>query len=126
MKTHIVVALSLFVGIGLGAAGVQTLHAQSKPPVYLIENNQITNPSGYVKEFLSLARPTVQAHGGRVIAAGKGIAVEGAPPNNRVVIIRWDTLEQLTAWHHSAEYQNARKVGNKYATFNSFAVTAAP
>ena len=75
-----------------------------------------------MKQFLPLSVPTVKAHGGRVMAAGKGIAVEGSPPNNRVVIIRWESLDQLMAWHNSSDYQSARKIGDKYAEFNSMAV----
>jgi hypothetical protein len=36
VKTKYVVAISALVGMGIGGAAVQTLHAQAKPPVYMI------------------------------------------------------------------------------------------
>jgi len=36
MKTQYTVALSMLAGIGLGAVAVQGLHAQAKPPAYLV------------------------------------------------------------------------------------------
>ncbi len=36
MKARWTVALSMLVGIAVGAAAIQTLHAQAKPPVYMI------------------------------------------------------------------------------------------
>jgi uncharacterized protein (DUF1330 family) len=122
MKTAFALALATVAGIAIGGVAVEGLRAQAKPPVYLIENNAVKDADGYMKQFLPLSVPTVKEHGGRVMAAGKGIAVEGPPPNNRVVIIRWDSLDQLMAWHNSADYQSARKIGDKYATFNSMAV----
>lgn len=122
MKTYYTVALSVLAGIGIGAVGVQGLHAQAKPPVYMIANNEVTNQDSYAKEYLPLAQPTLKEHGGRYIAAGKGTAIDGQPPKGRVVILRWDSMEQLMAWRHSPEYEKARKIGEKYATFNVIAV----
>lgn len=122
MKTSFAVALALLAGIGIGAIGIQALHAQSKPPVYMIADNTVTDPDGYAKEYLPIAQPTIKAHGGRYVAAGKGTAIDGEPPKGRVVILRWDSLEQLQAWRHSPEYTKARAVGEKYAKFRVFAV----
>ena len=44
MRTRYAVALSILVGGAIGGAAVQTLHAQIKPPVYLIAQNEVTNP----------------------------------------------------------------------------------
>jgi uncharacterized protein (DUF1330 family) len=47
--------------------------------------------------------------------------LEGTPPK-RIVIQAWDSLDQIKAWFNSAAYQEARKIGNKYATFRRFAI----
>ena len=48
MKTQYTVALSMLAGIGLGAVAVQGLHAQAKPPAYLvIEINKVNDPEGF-------------------------------------------------------------------------------
>jgi len=112
----------LLAGIVIGAVGVQSLRAQAKPPVYVIANNEITNQDGYMKEYLPLAQVSIKEHGGRYIAAGKGTAIDGDPPKGRVVILRWDSMEQLMAWRHSPDYEKAREIGEKYAKYNLIAV----
>jgi uncharacterized protein (DUF1330 family) len=55
-------------------------------------------------------------------AGAKSItALEGTPPK-RVTIQEWNTLEALKAWYNSADYQEALKIGRKYATFRRYAV----
>ena len=53
-------------------------------------------------------------------------ALEGAPPKTRVTIQVWDSLEKMKAAYESAEYKEARKIGDKYATFRAFAVEGLP
>jgi hypothetical protein len=36
MRTRFAVALAMLAGAGVGAAVTQTLHAQAKPPVYVV------------------------------------------------------------------------------------------
>ena len=128
MKTHYAIALAVVSAIG-GAAAVEGLHAQGKPIVYAITEIDVTNPEGFGKEFAPLSQASNKAAGGRVLAVG-GVGgagatpvttLEGAPPK-RVVIQAWDSLDQLKSWFNSAAYQEARKVGNKYATFRRFAI----
>jgi hypothetical protein len=57
--------------MGIGAATVQAIHAQAKPSVYFIFENELTNPEAYAKEYLPEAVATIKAHGGRVRAAGR-------------------------------------------------------
>jgi uncharacterized protein (DUF1330 family) len=122
MKPHCTIALAMLAGFGLGVVAVQSLHAQAKPPIYMIADNDVTNPEGYAKEYLPLAQPTIKAHGGRYVAAGKGTAIDGEPPKGRVVVLVWDSMEQLLGWRNSPEYVAARKIGEKYAKFRTFAV----
>ncbi|MFI5399611.1 MAG: DUF1330 domain-containing protein [SAR324 cluster bacterium] len=122
MRTSYAAALALLAGIGIGAAGIEGLHAQAKPPIYMVADNAVTNPEAYAKEYLPLAQPTIKAHGGRYVAAGKGTSIDGEPPKGRVVILQWDSLEQLKGWRYSPEYMKARTVGEKYAQFRVFAV----
>jgi len=103
MKTSYAMALALLAGIAIGAAGIEGLHAQAKPPVYLIADNTVTSPEAYAKEYLPLAQAAIKAHGGRYIAAGKGTAIDGEPPKGRVVILKWDSLEQLKGWRYSPD-----------------------
>ena len=122
MKARWSVALSMLVGIALGAAAMQTLHAQAKPPVYMIAINEVSNQEGYTKEYVPPAQKSVKDHGGVYVAAGPGTQVTGKLPNGPVVILRWDSIEALRSWHSSPAFQAALKLGEKYAKFNIIAV----
>jgi uncharacterized protein (DUF1330 family) len=122
MKARWTVALSMLVGLILGAAAMETLHAQAKPPVYMIAINEVRNQEGYTKEYVPPAQKSVKDHGGVYVAAGPGTQVTGNLPNGPVVILRWDSIEALQSWHNSPDFQAALKVGERYAQFNIIAV----
>jgi uncharacterized protein (DUF1330 family) len=122
MKNLGAVVLAVLFGIGLGAVGVADLHAQAKPPVFMIAINEVTNPDGYKSEYLPPAQASIKAHGGKYVAAGVGTVIDGELPKGRTVILRWDSMEELLAWRHSPEYEAARKIGEKYARYNVIAV----
>lgn len=130
MKINYTVALSMLAGIAIGAFAIERLHAQTKPPIYLVTEIDVTNPEAYGKEFAPKAQASIRAAGGRQIAIGgaggagaKGVtAIGGAAAPKRVSIQQWDSMEALMAWYNSADYQAALKIGEKYATFRRYAV----
>jgi uncharacterized protein (DUF1330 family) len=122
MRTRLAVVGSMLVGAAVGAAGSQALHAQAKPPVYMIAINEVRDPDGYAKEYVLPAQKSVKDHGGEYIAAGPGTQVTGDLPHGPVVILRWESMEALQSWRNSPEFQAALKIGEKYAKFNIVAV----
>jgi uncharacterized protein (DUF1330 family) len=122
MKGFSLATVSILVGVGIGAGTIHALHAQAKPPIYMIANNQVTDPEGYARDYLPGAQAAIKAHGGRYVAAGKGTAIDGEPPKGRVVILVWESMDQLLKWRHSPEYEAVRKIGEKYAKYNVIAV----
>lgn len=122
MKVQWIVALSVLAGIALGAAAIQTLHAQAKPPVYMIAINEVSNQEGYTKEYVPPAQKSVKDHGGVYVAAGPGTQVTGNLPNGPVVILRWESMEALQSWFNSPDFQAALRTGEKYAKYNIMAV----
>ena len=80
MKTRYAVALSMLAGMAIGAVAVQSLHAQAKPPVYMIALNEVTNADRYAKEYVPPAQASVKAHGGVYVVAGPGTMIEGDLP----------------------------------------------
>lgn len=122
MKTGLTSALSMLVGAVLGGVAIQALHAQAKSPVYMIAINELGDPEGYAKEYVSPAQKTVKDHGGEYLAAGPGTQVAGNLPHGPVVILRWDSMAALEGWRNSPEFQAALKIGEKYAKFNIVAV----
>src|SRR5262249_38080517 len=129
MKTRYTVVLSMLAGAALGATAIQAIHAQAKPPVYLVTEIDVTNPEAYGKEFAPKAQATIKASGGRLIALGgaggagaKPITTLAGTPPKRLAVQQWESLDQLKAWYNSADYQAALKIGEKYATFRRFAI----
>ncbi len=114
-----------------GALGSRALHGETKPPAYLIGQIDVTNPDGYAKEYLPKAREIIKAHGGKLVAAAGAAAtgsqvvgVDGNPPK-RVVIYMYPSMEALLAWRNDPAYVKVRAIGEKYATYHTFAVEGA-
>jgi uncharacterized protein (DUF1330 family) len=132
MRIHWKLPLAMLTSAVLGGLAVHGLHAQAKPPVYFIGEIDVTNPDGYAKEYLPKARDLIKAHGGRLVAAagaaGTGpqvVAIDGEAPK-RVVIYMYDSIDAVHAWRNDPEYEQLRKVGEKYATYRTFAVQGVP
>jgi uncharacterized protein (DUF1330 family) len=124
MKSIFAVTAALVLGIWIGSFGEQA-HAQASHPVFMIEDNTVTVPDRFASEFAPLARDSVKAYGGRYLAGGSGTSIDGEPPKGRVVLIEWDSMEQLLKWGRSAEYAEARRIGERYGSFRIIAVEGA-
>jgi uncharacterized protein (DUF1330 family) len=122
MNRHISLGLAMVAGAALGAAAVQGLHAQAKPPIYLVTEIDTPSMDTYLKEYAPLAQKTIRDNGGKIVAAGPAKSLEGEPPKTRVTVQIWDSPEKMMAWRSSADYKKAREVGNKIAKFRSFYV----
>ena len=127
MKTNCKIAIALVAGAAIGGAAIQGLHAQAKPPVYVIGENDVTNVDAYTKEFVPLARASIRNSGGKPVAASqKVVALEGTAPSSRITINVFDSLEKAQAWRNGTEYKEARKIGDKYAKFRAYVVDGIP
>ena len=113
--------------VATGALGSEALHGQQRPPAYLIGQIDVSDPAGYAKEYLPKAKEIIKSHGGRLVAAAGAaggsqvVAIDGAAPK-RVVIYQYPSMEALRAWRNDPAYIKVRQVGEKYATYETFAV----
>jgi len=129
MKRRYVTTLALLAGCGLGGAAMHALHAQARPPIYYVVEVETTDPDAYAREFAPQAQAIIKAAGGRFLAIG-GEGATGAKPLNpvegqapkRVVIMAWDTQEQIQTWWSNPDYNALRKIVDRYATFRSFTI----
>jgi uncharacterized protein (DUF1330 family) len=127
MNSRSTAALALLAGAAIGAIAVQGLHAQTKAPVYVVTETDISDLDAYQKEYVPLAQASIRASGGRLMAAGQNIvALEGPPPGTRVAINQFDSFDAVRAWRSSGDYKAARKIGDKYAKFRAFAIEGIP
>jgi uncharacterized protein (DUF1330 family) len=123
MRAYLPVTVALFVGVGIGGAAVQSLQAQSRPPVYYISEIDLTNPDGYLKEYAPRQSELIKQSGGRYLTAGgKTTPFDGDPPKSRIVITSWDGINKVQAWRSNPMYKELRAIGDKYAKFRSYAV----
>jgi uncharacterized protein (DUF1330 family) len=100
------VTLALVAGIGVGAAAVQTLHAQAKPKAYLVSESEILDPAA-LAEYAPKAQANIKAAGGRggvVPANGKIVGLIGEPPK-RFGVSEWESVEAVQAYYKSPERQ---------------------
>jgi len=127
MKARYTVLAAAVAGFAAGAVTIEQLHAQAKPPVFYVAEIDVKNIDAYQKEYTPKAQALIKKHGGKVLAAGQNVhALEGAPPKPRVAVLQWESMEQIQKWRSSAEFKENRKIGEKYATFRSFAVAGLP
>ena len=126
MKSNYKVAVAKLAGVALGAFVVQGLHAQAKPPIYVVAEIDVSNLDAYLKEYVPLAQAAIKAAGGRILAVGQNITpIEGTPPK-RASIQQWESAEHYNTYRKSAAFVDARKIGEKYAKFRTFAIEGMP
>ena len=127
MQAKFIVAIAIG-SFALGAAAIQTLHAAASPPAYVIGEITVKDEDGYKNDFLPVARKPITDAGGKYLAGGfnKTATFEGAPPPNRVVILQFESMDKAKAWDDSQANKDIRKIGDKYATFRTFAVEGVP
>jgi uncharacterized protein (DUF1330 family) len=129
MKTQYAVALAMLAGTGIGALAVQGLHAQAKPPAYVIVDVTVSDEDNYQKELKGYGATVgkiLTDGGGKYLArGGKIVAIEGAP-SKRLVVLAFESLEKAEATMSSTAYRQARKPGDQYAKFRILAVEGVP
>jgi uncharacterized protein (DUF1330 family) len=126
MKTKYTVALAMAAGFALGGLAVQGLHAQAKPPAYVVAEITVKDQEAYKKEFLPLASKAAQDAGGKyLVRGGNSMSFMGAAPAARVVVTQYDSMDKAQTWWNSQSRKDADAIGEKYATFRIFAVEGA-
>ena len=127
MKTSYAVAFGMLTGTVLGAAAVQSLHAQGNVVAYVISEIDVTNPDAYAKEYVPLANKALADSGQKRLAAGgKTIALAGQPPASRIVLSVFESMEKAQAAYTSPAYVEARKIGDQHGKLRIFAVEGLP
>jgi uncharacterized protein (DUF1330 family) len=126
MKTHYAIALAVATGFGLGAVAVQGLHAQAKPPAYLLAEVQVTDPDTW-KQYLAALPGTMAPYKTRTLARANPVALDNsAPPAGSLVIIAFNNMEDVKAFWNSPGYQAIIPLREKSAKTRVYAVEGMP
>jgi len=107
------IAIALLAGMGVGAATIQALHAQSKPPAYVITEFEVTDQEA-AKEFGAKVAEAVKVSGGRYLVRGGGqvVALDGEAPK-RVVVQVFDNADQARTFYSSAAWKQLTPLREK-------------
>ena len=108
----------------LGAGAIQALHAQAKPPAFVVAEVNVNDRAGFEGNFLKSTKADISQHGGKYLAGGydKTLSLVGAEPPNRVVILQFANMDAVRQWRKEGEEDMENTVGAKYATFRIYAV----
>ena len=106
MKTKYKIAIALVAGASIGGAAIQGLHAQAKPPTYIvIPILKINDPAAFKAGVVDKALPAdLTAAGGHyLVRSQKFTRLDGNPPE-RLVILSFDSAEKAQAfWNTSIQ-----------------------
>ena len=119
MRSALAAIIVMLGGIGIGVA-IHSVHAQSNAPVYYVFEAEVTNQEPYAKEYVPRAIEIMKAHGGRYVAVGRPVPIEGEPPKARGAILLFESMSKLEAWRSSPEFKENREIGLRYARFRSY------
>jgi uncharacterized protein (DUF1330 family) len=104
MKSNYTIAAAVIASFVLGVGAVSVLHAQVKPPAYVVAEIDVKDRDGYTKDFL----PKAQAGGGFNKAA-------------RVVLLQFPDMDAVKAFNEKQRRLEA-DVGSKYASFRAIGI----
>ena len=105
MKTNYKVAVALVAGAVIGGAAIQGLHAQAKPPAYVVipilKINDAAAFKAGVADNAGASEAVVKAEGGHyIVRSEKFTRLDGDPPA-RLAIIAFDNIEKAQAYENS-------------------------
>jgi len=127
MKNSLKITAAITCGVLVGGGAVQMLHAQSKPPAFVVAEIAVRDQKGYDENYLKATQKDIADHGGKYVAGGynKAVSLVGNPPPNRVVILQFANMDAVKAWQDEGALDMENAVGSKYAAFRIYAVEGA-
>jgi len=124
MKTNFKLAVALVAGAVIGGMAIQGLHAQAKPPAYLvIPILKINDAAAFKAGVLDKVKSEdMTAAGGQfVVRSQKFIGLDGSPPE-RLIIIKFDSVEKAQAFSNTAAQKEINTARIKSTNSLSFIV----
>ena len=89
---------------------------------YIISNMRVTNPAQY-EEYKKLSSAAMLAHGAQVcVRGGTSEVLEGDWQPDRIVVLKFPSVEKAKAFYESTEYAKARAAGKGAAVMRMVVV----
>ena len=115
----------MLAGVAIGAFAVQGLHAQAKPPTYVvIDISAMTDPEGFkaIPSSPAAGPARLTELGGRyVIRTQTMTALDGTPPA-RFVVLAFDSKEKAQGWADASDIKALNTIRAKTTNSRSFIV----
>jgi uncharacterized protein (DUF1330 family) len=122
LKTRYPVVVAFLAGAALGTVAIQVLHAETRPPAYVVSEIDVMDDALYNKGYVPLAaKALVDAGGKYIVHDGTSVSLFGTPPK-RIAIIRFESLKKAEAALYSPAYKEAKKTGDESADFRIYAI----
>ena len=126
MEASYKIALALATGATIGSVAIQGLHAQAKPPVYVVipilKINDAAVFKAGVTDRASEGAAETKAEGGRyIIRSQQFTPLDGNPPQ-RLIVIAFDSVEKAQSWRNSTIVKEETAARLKSTTSLSFIV----
>jgi uncharacterized protein (DUF1330 family) len=124
MKSTLKITAAIACGLVVGGGTVQLLHAQSKPPAFVVAEIAVRDRQGYDENFQKATEKDIAVHGGKYLAGGynKTLSLVGPEPPNRVVFLQFPNMDAVKTWRDQGALDMENTVGSKYASFRIYAV----
>ena len=123
MNTAIQTGLTLLAGIAVGAFGINSLRAQSKPPAFMIVEFEVTDPVGW-KAYQDGAR-AIPSEAIFLARATKGTALAGDKPKT-ITIVQFASVDEAIAFDSSPAYTALKPLRDKSSNWRSYVVEGLP
>ena len=113
--------LGLTLALGAVAFAFHALQAQPRTPTYVITEIDVTDAAAFA-EYAPKVQPSFAPFGGRyVVRGGRTQSLTGDVPK-RVVVLAFDSIDQVRAWYDSPQYEALKSLRDKAGKARIFAV----
>jgi len=113
--------LGVVAGVFLGGLAVHNLHAQAKPPAFLVFETEIKDRDAYEPHRLTSQRELLKAGAKYLTVGATPVVLEGEAPK-RITLSQWPNIDAIKAWHASPEMKAANEARAKYTTTRLYAI----
>ena len=127
MEKSYKLVLAVCAGLAVGAGAVEALHAQAKPPAYVVVAiRSINDAEAFKTGVVDKASPAaVAAAGGRYVVRTQKVTSLDGPSPQRFVMIAFDSVEKAMAWQNSPLTKEVTAARRKSTVSSSFLVEGA-
>jgi len=117
------VAVSAVGSLLLAMTGTTGAHAQdASGPAFIVVELNVKNQEGF-QAYAQKVPETIAQYGGTYVVRGGNVeTLEGAEPDGRVVILRFDSVDDAKTWMTSPEYAAIKDIRHQTAATRSYMV----